>query len=499
MQTDNLEMIEIVKNILSEGMVVKLTKMIFTDNLPRKNNKNNKINWKEAVGYDVEFIYKEIKGIVKIVNYDDKTNQLFLKYLEKDVFKITTANFMKCQLGRLLGKYTGEFKIQNGTVFKEDKRDLTIVDREYKKDNKGCNLKYYKYKCNKCGYDEGWISEGHLIAGRGCSCCGYNSKIIVEEINSIVANQETHWMIPYFQGGYNEAKLYTKSSHKKITPICPHCGRIKDKEMIINNIYKTKSIGCPECGDGQSYPNKFMFNLLEQLIVKFEKEYSPHWIKPKKYDYYFELNDKKYIIEMDGGWHKTDNKMSGQTKEKSKFIDDEKDRLAKDNGTEVIRIDCEFSDIELIKNNILNSKLSHIFDLSNIDWQKCEEFALSNLVKITCDYKKNNPNLTTPEICNILKLSTPSVVKYLKKGTKLGWCNYDPKIESFKRSSKSGKMNGKQVEIFKDNISLGIFKSATELQRKSVDLFNIKLLQGSISSVCLNIKKHYKGYVFKYV
>lgn len=30
------------------------------------------------------------------------------------------------------------------------------------------------------------------------------------------------WMIPYFQGGEEEAKKYKNQSHQKITPICPY-------------------------------------------------------------------------------------------------------------------------------------------------------------------------------------------------------------------------------------------------------------------------------------
>ena len=69
---------------------------------------------------------------------------------------------------------------------------------------------------------------------------------MIDGINSIVAKEETHWMIKYFQGGYDEAKKYTKSSNQKIYFNCPTCGRIKNKftsELLIlqqNDHYNTK-------------------------------------------------------------------------------------------------------------------------------------------------------------------------------------------------------------------------------------------------------------------
>src|SRR5574344_202584 len=46
---------------------------------------------------------------------------------------------------------------------------------------------------------------------------------------------------------------------------------------------------------------------------------------------------------------------------------------------------CRKSELEYIKNNIFESKLNEIFDLSKIKWDECEEFALSNRVKEACD------------------------------------------------------------------------------------------------------------------
>jgi len=98
-----------------------------------------------------------------------------------------------------------------------------------------------------------------------------------------------------------------------------------------------------------------------------------------------------------------------------------------------------------------------------------------------------------------MKLSNVTIIKYLKQGTLLNWCHYDAKEEMRRASSKSGKLRGKKVEIFKDSISLGIFASCTELDRRSKELFGIKLNFKNISAVCLNANKLHNGFSFKYV
>lgn len=75
------------------------------------------------------------------------------------------------------------------------------------------------------------------------------------------------WMIDYFQGGLEEAKMYHSGSTKKIYPKCPTCGRIHNKQVSIVNI-RNQGFQCT-CSDGIKYPEKFMINFLEQCGVNF--------------------------------------------------------------------------------------------------------------------------------------------------------------------------------------------------------------------------------------
>lgn len=498
-------------------MMKKVNRKVFVNNLPKwgKEGMGNEgtINWEKAIGYSVKFYYNKIDGEIIILNYDKYNHKLSIKYNE-EIYDITTDKLKNCNLGKILKQNTSEFKIEIGTTFKDKKRDLTIVDREYrpkyKKDGSlKQNEKWYKYHCNKDGYED-WMVEGNLQCGNGCSACsGY---VIIEGVNTVVDTDP--WMIDFFQGGYDEAKLYnkwgsgnTENPKGLIIPICPYCNRIKSKKISIGSIYQCHSIGC-SCGKSISYPNKFAYNLLEQLEINFETEYSPEWIKPKRFDFYFELNNNKYILEMDGSLgHGKGNYKNNMTKEESQSIDDFKDEQARLNGIYVIRIDCKYDSndrFEYIKQNVLKDKdLNNIFDLSKVDWLKVEEFSYSNLVKTICEYKKQNPNMTTTEIGKIFKFSNTTIATYLRKGDKFRWCTYNGYNEFIKNnlrnSEKNRIRNGKPVEIFKNYISLGIFPSCTKLDEQSEKLFDIKLDGKSISAVCTGSRKTYKGFTFKYI
>lgn len=469
---------------------------VFLEDLLGDNRKN--INCSLLEGKDVRFIYDELEGYINILNcgYIYKSNRkrfyLTVKYKNNTNY-MDIHSLCKGKIGNLLNIHTKNFKIEIGTEIKDKHRDITIIDREIRqsivKNNKIHDYKYYKYNCDICTYNEGWIEESNLLHHKkGCSVCAGLS--ILEGYNDVPTTAP--WMVEYFQGGYDEAKLYTKGSGKYIYPICPDCGRVKDSPMKISTIYAEHSIGCT-CSDKISYPNKFAYSFLDQLneIYGFEyleHEYSPEWIGRKSYDNYFIYNCKEYILEMDGGFHFNDNNLSGQTKEESKTIDNYKDTMAKEHGIEVIRIDCNYGNnnkLKYIKQNILNSKLSELFDLTKLDWIKCEGFSLNNLVKVTCAYKKNNPNIDTTEIANIMNLDVTTIIKYLKKGVIQGWCEYIPKTKL-------------EVEIFKDGISLGVFPSGNKLENKSEELFGVKLNRGGISSVCLGKVKHHKGFTFKH-
>ena len=313
----------------------------------------------------------------------------------------------------------------------------------------------YKYKCNKCGFDCGehynirenkykdelLVEENCFLKQKtGCACCSMSPHIVVEEINDIPTTDP--WMIKYFQGGYDEAKKYTKSSSHEIKPICPHCGKIRDKFISINRIYGDKGIAC-SCSDNTSKCEKIMFNLLQQLkeinlINDFIWQYTrvnSKWCKSYKYDFYFEYNNESYIIETHGEQHYEGNHGNwlGSLKEIQEN-DKNKKNLAIQNNIKLenyIVIDCRKLNFEFIKNNILHSRLNGIFDLSNIDWNYINEKSNKNIIKEICNYwyihnNINDEKLSTSDVGKVFKMTKNTIIDYLKQGTELNWCNYIP-------------------------------------------------------------------------
>lgn len=481
---------------------------VFLDELPRWKKgegavKVGTINWNKCIGIKVPFIYGDLLGEIEIVDYINEGSRVIISYKGKQM-NIFSGSLREGNIGKLFNKITKDFKIGIGEIFKDDKRDLVINDREYRqkeftdKEGYDCvhNHKWYKYTCNKCGWTEGWSIEYDLLKGNGCSCC--NGKTVVPEINSIYA--KAPWMIDL---GVSEedARKYTPQCHTKIEIACPDCG--KKKKMATCNIYRYKTIKCP-CGDGFSYPEKFMYSLLKQLNLEFIMQLSKttfDWCDKYKYDFY--IPEYNMIIETHGEQHYKDCSWSkaSEVEENDKL----KERLAKDNGVKsYVVIDCRESTLNWIKDNILNSKLNKLLDLSKVNWKQCGEYALKNIAKEVCDrWNNRKEEEAVADMQIIFGLSRHTVLKYLKTGNDNKWCYYDSdnaRREGYEKAAKHNKNKfSKKVQVFKDEQYSGTFISVAELVRQSEELFGVKFIGSQISSVCNGKRKHHKGFTFKYV
>lgn len=160
--------------------------------------------------------------------------------------------------------------------------------------------------------------------------------------------------------------------------------------------------------------------------------------------------------------------------------------------------------LDWIKKSVLSSELNKLFNLEDINWLKCEEFALGNLVKKVCEYWNNKEEWeTTGNLAKIFNLNYNTIARYLKKGNLLGWTKYDSSNEIVKVSKKNGEKLKERLSIpiyiFKDGKLLGEFRSSTELERQSEEIFGIKLNRNCVTNVAKGMQKAYKGYTFKYV
>lgn len=329
------------------------------------------------------------------------------------------------------------FIYEVGHIFNDKKRNISIIDKEVRNvrriDSKTkkeylANEKWYKYHCNKCG-NEDWIIEGAIkskeIKGQevGCNVCCPNPQKIVLGINTIWDKER--WMCNL---GVSEedAKKHTPQSNKIIEIVCPYCG--ERKKCRIGDIYNNRSIGCV-CADNISSGEKIIYSILKQLGIGFKYQLSKKdflWCNKFRYDFY--IPSLNIIIETNGEQHYKENTNFKKGLEYIKNNDIEKERLALRNGIEkYIIIDCKKSDMDYIKNSIYNSDLINVLKLSNVDWDECFKFTFErNLIKIACEYKKYNPNLTTSDIGGIMGFNYNTIRNWLKIGNRLGWCEYIP-------------------------------------------------------------------------
>ncbi len=289
------------------------------------------------------------------------------------------------------------------------------------------------HKCNKCNYSWSMKPSKIYYSGEICPVC--NNSIVKQGINDLWT---THPHIAKLL--YNTADGYsnTASSSKKVDWKCDICGsKITNKRINYVVWYK---LSCPFCSDGISYPMKFVVSALKQLNVKFDTEvtfkdwsFDFHGYKYKpRYDIVFD----KYIIEVDGGFHKRVHKSSKKSIEDIRYIDKMKDDLAKNNGYSMIRIDCDNSNMFYIRDNILSSELYKIFDLSNINWEECHRDALSSKIKEACDCWNNLKNPSVDEVNKFFKESRSTIKNWLQKGSIIGLCNYTSTIKHYKNSQK---------------------------------------------------------------
>jgi transposase len=452
-----------------------------------------------SVGLEVGFVYNELTGVLKIVSCSYKNKRIYVSILYNNkLFDTNINNLRKGSIGSIIGIKTSQFKLDIGSEYKDNNRDLIITERM----GISCinNSKSYRVTCRKCGWTNGIISESDLIRGRGCSCC--NGKTIVEGINDIPTTAP--WMVKYFQGGHDEAKLYAKLSNIKIFPICPDCRRVKDNAISISQIYIRKSIGC-RCGDGKSYPEKFIASTFDQLNTKYVWGYSPEWLrgyKGSKYlaEFDFLLTDYNIIVECDGGLghnKKAFGDESFESVEETRLKDEWKDEMASQNGFKVVRINADESTLEYMKNNISIS-LGSIINMQNINWIKCDSDAQKNIIKNVCIAYQNNQWSKIETIAEEFNIGRNTVTMYLKKGSQHGWCEYntDNSRQRWIRNLQLSKIY--PISIYRNDSLIAVYPSLKELIRRSEKEYKVKFSRGGVKR-SMKFKTLYKGYRIEYV
>lgn len=458
-------------------------KWINLDSLP-KLERNTYIDWKNSIGMKVPFHYANLDGEIEITSYEKDKKVVHGKYLDNE-FKQSATKFRKCEILELYW-LSDRFRYKVGDIVKDDKRDFTILDRFYKLEkNEKYPRPYYKCKCNKDNHEfslmEKFIFGNHHS---GCPLC--SNRTVVKELNSLHITDP--WMIPYFKN-VDDTYKYTRSSNQKTKMICPNCG--KERIYAINDLCNKGYLPC-SCGDGWSYPNKFMYKLFSNLNINFTSEKHFKWAGKKAYDTYIELdNGKKVIVEAHGIQHYKDVEGLFESYEYQVENDKSKKDLALKHGIDYyFEIDCRKSNINWIKENVVSSGLLKLLNVeeNDINWIECGEFAESNLTKIICDFAKNNCHLSRTEIYKKLNLSRNAVILALQRGQKLNWISGEA-IKSIDENGKNVIKNSKSNPLY--NITLDMYFYSVPAFIEWYNNQNVKKIKTSHIYDCLNNKRNF--------
>lgn len=241
----------------------------------------------------------------------------------------------------------------------------------------------------------------------------------------------------------------TKTSHQYMDFKCPICSKILKRKVA--TVYDNGL--CCDCHRKNiSFGERFIHSMLNQLSVKYDTEHVFEWSTnvtvenekfngTKRYDIY--VDDLNMLIEVHGVQHyeERNGNFHFRTLKEEQYNDELKQYLALQNGIQkYIILDCRKSDMEWIKNSILHSELSNIYDLSKVDWMECLDYTKSEMVQEIANLW--NDKLPLGEICEKVHLSRTNVRKHLQNGKELGLCDYS--IEESRL--RGAKLNKKRKE-----------------------------------------------------
>lgn len=449
------------------------------------------INWNDSVGKMIAYNIPETTYHGFITIHDVTDDKIKIQIDDNNPITITIQCFRAGNIAKQFGPKAKYYKysvgdIVNGVTILEQiliEKLVSVNGQKVKSSENG-----YYVKCLNDGY-EFKVLEKYLSRSKHCPVCGHIK--VAKGINDIATTDPNFakWIV-----NDNDKYSYSRDTNKSILLKCPTCG----KEFYgVPNHYKAEP-SCV-CNDHVSYPEKIMSSVLDQLNISYIHQLNCSnfsWCKKYKYDFYFEYNSQKYIIEMDGAFHYVYNYKNNTSVYESQKTDRKKDEIANQNGCQMIRINSHYHDVKsrlsFIKNNILNSELKSIFDLSNIDWNKCEQYASTSLIKTINDLW--NEGLSKAEIRQKIKLGKTTINNYLEIGKRLGLSDYSPRTRHHISNA-----NKKYLKVQdKDNNVLCVHLGVSDFSRESIKLIGHKIgisqiyryLKGSVNSR--------KGFRFSY-
>ena len=437
------------------------------------------IDWKNSIGCLCSFKYDDIEDVFKIVDYDADKMIVTIDINKYGKHSLTTDALHGVQIAMYIGKFKRGYRYNIGDIV----NDIEIVGLT--RVGKVKNIAY-NYKCTKCP-NKDVILQTSIANGSGCNVCCPSSQKVLREYNDI-ATTHPH-LIDYFVD-INDCYNNTAGSNKLFKMNCPYC---KTKKTMTASTLSRNGFSCPKCSDGKSIPERYMASVLTELGIIFKNDCITPWSQNKRYDFKFQYNYQDYIIECHGIQHysKGFEVFGGRTLEEEKENDEFKKQLALENGIKeenYIIVDCRESTFHFLTKNIIK-ELSHLFNLCNIDFEKCYKESLSSLViKVINSYNEGITN--TNELSEKYNIARKTVGTYLKVGADLKLCDYDP--NSIREELK------KPIICIDQEGNTTFYESILECSRRITELTGTKYLQSNIHGVLKGCYRQYLGLTFRY-
>lgn len=339
---------------------------------------------KVAEEYDCKLIATQWSGTGSYYDFECTCGELFNRRFDV----VVTQGLNKCRkCTGSQGKYTQE----------EVERELgqygIALMSQYQSLGDKILVKY------PCGETIPRTLNGIRVSNYACPHCNNDSY----NMN----NEKFQSKVLELTGGEYEFLEPYQGYKTKLTVLHHGCGHTF---KISPNKFIRRHQRCPICSDGISYPEKYVGHVLNALGVSFETQKRFAWSQERRYDFY--IPALNMIIEAHGIQHYQESGRGRSLKEEQ-----ENDLLKFDlsviNGIDrYIVLDCSISKSEHIKNSIVNSGLSSIFDLSNIDFNDCHLLALKSLALEARDLYLEGE--TVIDIAEMLGVSVDTVKNYLK-------------------------------------------------------------------------------------
>lgn len=360
-----------------------------------------------------------------------------------------------------------------------------IKNGNLKPDDVTCGLRMKVWWLGNCGHT--FMASIGERANRGSNCpyCSTSNAKVLKGFNDMwTTNPDLASLLCHPNDGYK----YGQNSGKKVDWKCPSCGEIVKNKCI--STVNHQGMACGNCSDGTSYPEKVVFNFLKFLGIDFEREQVFKWAKDKKYDFY--IPSLSLIIETHGIQHFEEGGFSSygsRTLKEEQENDEIKEQMAiKNKIKNYVIIDCRYSNFEFIKNNIIHSELSVIFELTSIDWK-----AINLGSQKSFNYEMlrlwNEDNMTLDEISGTLKIGNKTISRVLRNFENLGLCIYDGN-RGRKRTSLD--KTNKVYQLALDFSLIRIWNGARNIEEETG--INSKSIYASI----VGKQKTSHGFIWKY-